>query len=143
MIDRATDPSPTSSAATDAPLAAWARETGCRLAVLFGSAARGDGRPARDLDLALDFGELPDASRRLALIQEAQALAHPRPVDVVFLHRGTSPVLRFEIFRGGRCLWELEPGLFVHEAVRALALYEDARPFRDALRRHVVRGGGG
>jgi hypothetical protein len=142
MIHRATDPSRPSDDEAHARMADWARETGCRLAILFGSAARGDARDARDVDVALEFDALPDASRRLSLIQEAQALTHPSSVDLVFLHRDTSPVLRFEVFRGGRCLFESESGLFVERAVRALALYEDARPFRDALRRHVVREGG-
>lgn len=52
-------------------------------------------------------------------------------------HRDTSPVLRFEVYRGGRPVFEAEPGLFVSGAVRALALYEDARPFRDALVRRL------
>lgn len=143
MTHRAPDPPRPSNDKSHKRLADWAAETGCRLAILFGSAARGDDRRARDIDLALEFDALPDASRRLALIQEAQALTHPRSADLVFLHRDTSPVLRFEAFRGGRCLFESEPGLFVERAVRALALYEDARPFRDALRRHVAREGGG
>lgn len=142
MIHRAPDPSRPSDDEAHARLADWARETGCRLAILFGSAGRGDVRAARDIDVALEFAELPDAARRLDLIHDAQALTHPRSTDLIFLHRDTSPVLRFEVFRGGRCLFESEPGLFVTRAVRALALYEDARPFRDALRRHVVREGG-
>ena len=123
-------------------LAGWAERAGCRLLVLFGSAA--DREPAvspRDVDLAVDFPDLPSAHRRLALIGELQDLCAPRPVDVVFLHRDTDPVLRFEVFRRGEPLYEARPGLFVHEVVRALALYEDALPFRRALRRTFVGGG--
>lgn len=123
-------------------LSEWARGTGCRLAVLFGSAAKEGGAP-RDVDVALDFETVPDPARRLALVSEAQEVVHPRSADVVFLHRDTSPVLLFEIFRGGRPLYESEPGLFIEGAVRAAALYDDALPFRRALRRSLRDGGRG
>lgn len=113
--------------------AAW----GCRLAILFGSAAGPAKDGARDVDVALEFDELPGPDRRLGLIQEMEELTHPRRADVVFLHNDTSPVLRFEVFRGGRPIFEAEPGAFVSGTVRALALYEDARPFRDALVRQL------
>jgi hypothetical protein len=74
-------------------------------------------------------------------VGEAQDVVHPRSADVVFLHRDTSPVLRFEIFRGGRPLYEAEPGLFVEAAVRAAALYDDALPFRRALWRSLRERG--
>lgn len=117
-------------------LANLAASAGCRLAILFGSAAAGQER-ARDVDVALAFDEMPEPARRLELIGEIQEITHPRPADVVFVHRDTSPVLRFEVFRQGRPIFEAEPGLFVAGAVRALALYEDARPFRDALVRQL------
>jgi predicted nucleotidyltransferase len=114
-----------------------AASAGCRLAILFGSSAAGQER-ARDVDVALAFDELPEPARRLELLADVQEITHPRPADVVFLHRDTSPVLRFEVFRQGRPVFEAEPGLFVRGAVRALALYEDARPFRNALVRQLA-----
>jgi hypothetical protein len=126
-------------------LRAFAERTGCRLAIVFGSAARRDGEWAasaapRDLDVALDYGGLPTPEERLSLIGDLQALVDPIRADVVFLHVGTSPVLRFEIFRGGEPLFEKESGLFVAETVRALALYEDALPFRRARERLLLEG---
>jgi len=125
-------------------LADWARSAGCRLMVLFGSAAAGPERAARarDLDVALWFRPLPPPERRLAIIGELQDLVDPRRVDAVFLTPDTDPVLRFEVFRGGRPLYESRPGLFVEEVVRALALYEDALPFRRALESSLVKAGG-
>lgn len=118
-------------------LARAAASTGCRLAILFGSAAGSGRERARDVDVALEFDELPGPRRRLALLRQMEEVTSPRAADVVFLHRDTSPVLRFEVFRRGRAIFEAEPGAFVSGAVRALALYEDARPFRDALVRHL------
>lgn len=117
-------------------LAGWAEGAGCRLLVVFGSAAdRAPTAPPRDVDLAVDLPNDSSADRRLTVIGELQDLCAPRPVDVVFLHRDTDPVLRFEVFRRGEPLHEARPGLFVDEVVRALALYEDALPFRRALHR--------
>ncbi|MGH7541287.1 MAG: nucleotidyltransferase domain-containing protein [Gemmatimonadota bacterium] len=130
-------------AETEWAIGRWAADAGCRLCVLFGSTASGRGGVEGDVDLALAFDPLPEPRRRLAIIGELQDLSSPRRADVVFLHRDTDPVLRFEIFRGGRPLHEARPGLFVNETVRALALYEDALPFRRALRRSLGARGSG
>lgn len=121
-------------------LAQWAQTPACRLLVLFGSTAAGRATTTSDIDVALEFDTLPEPERRLAIIGELQDLCAPRPVDVVFLHRDTSPVLRMEVFRTGRPLHEAVPGLFVSGAVRALGQYEDAVPFRRRLRSHVAAG---
>lgn len=125
----------------DAPLEGrlgeWARGSGCRLSVLFGSRAGPGPRVKGDVDVALAFAELPDPERRLEIIGEIQDLCGEATADVVFLHRGTDPVLRFEIFRAGVPVHEDEPGSFVEEKVRALMLYEDAIPFRRMLRKNL------
>jgi predicted nucleotidyltransferase len=123
----------------DEALAAWARAAGARLLILFGSEAGGERGFASDLDLAVEFFRMPPPDRRLAIIGELQVLAEPRLADVVFLHRDLDPVLRFEIFREGRVLFEAEPGLMVQERVRAFREYSDALPFRRLLRDHLSR----
>lgn len=124
---------------TEAALARWAAAVDCRLVVLFGSsAAEGTGR-AGDIDIALWFLPMPAADRRLRMIGEIQDLCGRRRADIVFLRPETNPVLRFEIFRGGRPLHEAAAGVFVSEVVRALALYEDALPFRRMLRDSIIR----
>jgi len=132
-------------------LAHWAKAAGVELMVLFGSSVRpapdpppdsaaADGLPARDVDVALAFATLPPSRERLKIIGELQDRVAPRRADVVFLHRDTSPVLRFEVFRGGVPLFEAAAGKFAHEAFRALALYEDALPFRRLLRQRLRSG---
>ncbi|MEX2529347.1 MAG: nucleotidyltransferase domain-containing protein [Gemmatimonadota bacterium] len=123
------------STATRDALADWAAEAACLLVVLFGSMAKDGGtqRHDGDVDLALWFPHLPGPEERLKIMGRLQDLVGARRVDVIFLHRDTSPVLRFEIFRGGAPLYESRPGLFTEQVVRALALYEDAIPFRRAL----------
>ena len=109
--------------------------------MLFGSAAVApEGRgPASDLDIAVEFPELPPPEDRLEVIRELQALVDPQSVDVVFLHGELDPVLRFEIFRSGQLLYEAEDGLMVRERVRALKEYQDALPFRRLLTENLER----
>lgn len=114
-------------------LVAWAERVGCRLLVLFGSEAQGGAREDSDVDLAVLCRPVPTPEERLRIIGQLQDLLGARMPDVVFLHPGTSPVLRFEAFRTGVPLYEAEPGLFVEERVRAAMLYQDALPFRRAL----------
>lgn len=129
----------TADARTRAALAAWASTVGCRLLVLFGSSVSGDRGTPRDIDLALSFPELPKPARRLAIIGELQDLCGGKTVDVVYLHPDTNPVLRFEIFRGGVPLYESRSDVFIEETVRAIALYQDALPFRRALREQLTK----
>lgn len=120
------------------PLRRWAEDAGCRLVVVFGSRASGRSGPMSDLDVAVDFSEMPEPLRRLRIAGEIQDRLEADRADVVFLHPGTDPVLRFEIFRHGRPVHEEESGLFVREKVRALKLYQDALPFR-RLRKRTLR----
>lgn len=123
-----------------AALEAWAQEAGCRLLVVFGSGATGREGPESDLDLALSYDTLPPPGERLRIIGELADRCGDRSPDVVFLHPGTDPVLRFEIFREGEPIYEREPGLFVEQRVRAAMLYHDALPFRRALRSRLGAG---
>jgi predicted nucleotidyltransferase len=75
---------------------------GVRLAVLFGSASRGEATRGSDLDV----GVLLDAGREdAAALEVALARATGRRVDVVRLD-AAPPLLRFEIARDGRPLLE-------------------------------------
>jgi len=83
-----------------ASLRTWARKRQARLKVVFGSAAAPEDRgPPRDLDIAVEFSEVPLPGERLEVVRELQALVDPMRVDVVFLRPDLDPVLRFEIFR--------------------------------------------
>jgi predicted nucleotidyltransferase len=129
------------SARTAAALGEWARRAGCDLLVVFGSAAAGRAHPRSDIDIALLFDPMPEPELRLEMIGQLQDVCgHGRSVDVVFLHRDTDPVLGFEVFRTGVPIHLSGPGRFASEAVRALARYEDALPFRRRLRERLAAG---
>jgi predicted nucleotidyltransferase len=69
-----------------------------RLAVVFGSVARGDVRASNDLDLALLLS--PDTQDMPQKIEAELAAASGREVD--FVHLDTAPpLLRFEVARDG------------------------------------------
>lgn len=104
-----------------------------RLVVLFGSSARD--KAGRDLDLAvLPGGPTPpllEQGRWQAALEE---LLLPQPVDLLLLSAASSPIIRFQVFRTGRCLFEAEPGLFSREQDRAFFLYADSEIFRRQMR---------
>jgi len=78
---------------------------GVRLAVLFGSASRGDAAPGSDLDVGVLFEA---GQENAAALEVALARATRRRVDLVRLD-AASPLLRFEIARDGRLLLERTP----------------------------------
>ncbi len=107
----------------EAALAHLARGYGWRLVVLFGSTAR-DGQ-GRDVDLAILPATLPDLMTEGRWTRQLEALWE-RPVDLLVLHDGTSPLVRFQVFRDGICLYEDRPQLFEREQDRAFFLHADA-----------------
>jgi predicted nucleotidyltransferase len=126
-------PSPESLAA----VGGLARRFGWRLVVLFGSLARGE--DGRDVDLAVQPAADPGLLEQGGWQATLEELMAPRPVDLVLLHDGLSPLARFEIFRDGRCLYEAQPGLFSAEQDRAFFLYADSEKFRRA-EQEMLRG---
>jgi predicted nucleotidyltransferase len=97
---------------------------GVRLAVLFGSAARGESDPASDLDVGVLFESGLD---RTAALEVALARAASRRVDLVRLDTAP-PLLRFEIARDGRVLLDRSPHAWVDFRARAMTDWWDWAP---------------
>jgi len=116
-------------AATErAILAVLASHPEIRIAILFGSLARGAGRPDSDLDLAVAAAAPLDASQKATLIGEL-ARRVGRPVDLVDLHHATGLVLREVLTRGRRLRMTNAPLLAA--LLRRLWLDEaDFQPYR-------------
>lgn len=74
-----------------------------RLAILFGSMARGGARPDSDLDVALLANE-PLSTQKKMEIMEALALVSGRPVDLVDLRTVGEPLLGRILSEGRRIL---------------------------------------
>lgn len=99
---------------------------GVRLAVLFGSAARGTERPDSDLDVGVRLAE-QEADPYGNLLAAELERATGRTIDLVLLD-AAPPLLRFEIAREGRVLVEHHPGDWTAFRARAMVDWWDWAP---------------
>jgi predicted nucleotidyltransferase len=110
-----------------------------RLAVVFGSVARGGASEASDVDVAV-YAPGVDLLELAATLAEALV----REVDVIALEGAGYPLL-LEIVREGVVVHEGRPGAAASWRARALATLETDRPWfermRDAWLRRVAAGG--
>jgi uncharacterized protein len=107
-----------------------------RLAVLFGSAARGEAGPRSDVDLGVLLD--PDTSDLRLQVGAELGRAAEREVDVIFLD-SAPPLLRFEISRDGVLLFEKEDGLWTDFKVRAMVDWWDWAPYSRMFTAAAVR----
>jgi predicted nucleotidyltransferase len=118
-----------------------------RLAVLFGSAARGTDNARSDVDLGVFLEE--DDPSQLWPIDVAAAGAVRRTIDLVDLRRAP-PLLRFAVARDGRPLIEREEGEWPRFKARAMLDWWEWAPYArrfnalaaQRLREEVRRGQG-
>lgn len=121
-----------------------AEREGASLLVLFGSMREGAGHPDSDVDLAVDLDREADLDTQLHLIRALEAPLSGLRVDLVVLSPATPPLLRYEIFSRGECLFERASGRFDTEYLRAWHLYLDTRRLRDYERAYLrYRAAGG
>jgi predicted nucleotidyltransferase len=107
-----------------------------KLAVLFGSTARGDDRPGSDVDLGLLLEPYSPALRFEAEAQLGRAAR--RPVHVILLDEAP-PLLRFEIAREGVPLLEREEGVWTGFKVKAMLDWWDWAPIARKMNAVVIR----
>jgi hypothetical protein len=107
-----------------------------RLAVLFGSTARGKARPGSDVDLGVLLE--PDTRAHRLEVEADLGRAVGRPVDVIFLNQA-SPLLRFEISRDGVLLLEREDGLWTDFKARAMVDWWDWAPIAKRIEDAAIR----
>jgi uncharacterized protein len=121
-------------------LAPLLEKNGVLLAYLFGSLVPKDEKVPRlpgDVDLAVLTREGPAWVLQEALVE---CLGTDR-LDLVDLRRA-SPVLRFEILRGGRPIYISDEGIMERYEMETLRLYRDTEPMRrrqrDALKERMT-----
>lgn len=127
----------------------FCREHGISLAILFGSQATGRAIRGSDLDLAvwLEQPELlsnePGAARfRRQLLRDLINYLETGNIDLVILNRA-SPLLKFQVARNGKPVYQKTPELFAGFCSRALREHNDARVFYRATEeylRKVIEG---
>lgn len=106
-----------------------------RLAVLFGSTARGEARPRSDVDLGVLLD--PDTRDHRCHVEAELSRAAGREVDVIYLNEAP-PLLRFEISRDGVLLFEKEDGLWTDVKVRAMVDWWDWAPYSRMFAKAMV-----
>lgn len=120
------------AASCDALAAAW----------LFGSLARGEGRPSSDLDLAVlvDPAACADASTQLAELSLALERYSPSGrVDVVVLGR-QGPVFRHRVISEGVLVLDRAPALRHAFEARTIIDYLDWKPTHDIAMASTMAG---
>ncbi len=107
------------------------------MAVIFGSVARGEDTPRSDVDLGVLLA--PEAPvDRLWDLDLAAGSALQRTIDLVDL-RTAPPLLRFQITRDGRLVFEREPGEWVRFKTRAMLDWWDWAPTAREMNRIAIR----
>jgi predicted nucleotidyltransferase len=117
----------------DSLRAALAGRVDVRLALLFGSRARGQGRPDSDADLAVIAPGV-----HLDALAGALSRAAGVEVDVVSLEDPGYPLLKV-INRDGLLLHQAAPGLLGRWRAHAIACLETDRPWFERLRNAYLR----
>jgi len=107
-----------------------------RLAVLFGSRARGRAGRQSDVDLLVDLQPDTDATRRR--VQSALGRAVRGELDLVHAADG-KPLLRFEIARDGVLILEREPGAWTDFKTRAMLDWWDWAPYARRINAAAVK----
>jgi predicted nucleotidyltransferase len=98
-----------------------------RLALLFGSIARGTSHAGSDLDVAI-LPVDPELSLAAELdLQRALSTASGRPVDLVRLDRASS-LVRWQVARDGQVLFQAGPFEAARFIARAASEYLDFQP---------------
>ena len=107
-----------------------------RLAILFGSTARGEAHRRSDVDIGLLLE--PYSASLLFRVEAELGRAAGREVDVVLLD-GASPLLRFEVAREGVLLFEREVGLWTAFSAKSMIDWWDWAPMARMIQRAIIR----
>lgn len=121
---------------TDQIQAVLERTPQIRLAVLFGSRARGTARERSDVDLALLLE--PSSAELKTQLEVELGRACTVPVEVVYLE-SAPPQLRFEIARDGRPLLVRDPSAWVSFKRQAMLDWWDWAPYAKRIHEAAIR----
>ena len=119
-----------------------------KLAVLFGSRAKGESRPDSDWDLAIlfkddfyDHNKYNLADIKKNLLKELCSLLETSKVDLVILNR-VSPFLRYRVAKSGLPLFEENEDDFASFVSLAVRGYSDSMVFTKAGKKYLEKRAG-
>lgn len=118
-----------------------AQESWISATYLFGSQAAERQTPASDIDIALLYapGHVPDLRSTLALRDQLAAHLGCDRVDLVVLNRA-NPILKYQVFRHGKCLTSQNPRHQRRFLVRSMTEYADLKHMRAPIERALLKG---
>ena len=116
---------------------------GVRLAILFGSRAKGEAGPESDWDLAFLIKEGKQkmdrtglATLKKSLIKDLCNHLKTSQIDLVILNRA-APFLKYQVAQNGRPLYQAKEGEFAAFVSLAVRSYSDSFIFRDAGKKYL------
>jgi len=116
---------------------------GVRLAILFGSRAKGEAGSESDWDLAFLINEAKQrmdrpwlAALKKSLIKDLCDHLKTPQIDLVILNRA-SPFLKYQVAQNGRPLYQVKEGEFASFVSLAVRSYSDSFIFRDAGKKYL------
>jgi len=114
-----------------------------RLAILFGSRAKGEAGSESDWDLAFLINEAKQKMDRpwltalkKSLIKDLCNHLKTSQIDLVILNRA-SPFLKYQIAQNGRPLYQAKEGEFASFVSLAIRSYSDSYIFRNAGKKYL------
>jgi predicted nucleotidyltransferase len=124
---------------------AFCQEHSISLAIIFGSQSTGRAVQESDLDLAVWLEQaglptdVPEATRaRKQLMRNLINYLETGDIDLVILNRA-SPLLKFQVARTGKPVYQKTPGIFAGFCCRALREHNDAGIFYRATEAYLRR----
>lgn len=107
-----------------------------KLAVLFGSTARGQAEPRSDVDLGVLLD--PNTREVRSKVESELWRATGRTVDLIFLEKAP-PLLRFEIARDGVLLYQEEGHLWTDFKTKAMLDWWDWEPIAKRIEEALIQ----
>jgi predicted nucleotidyltransferase len=117
--------------AMDAIAALVAGETGIRLALIFGSLAKGRARNDSDVDVAVAADRPLDIGTKMRLIEQLAVLTG-RPIDLVDLQAADGLILK-QVLVEGRLLFCRDRALYARLMQRMIFDQEDAMRYHQRI----------
>ncbi|MBI4366087.1 MAG: nucleotidyltransferase domain-containing protein [Deltaproteobacteria bacterium] len=117
------------------------KQPGIGTIYLFGSRAKGKAAVSSDVDIAVlyEADQVPDARTLLDLRENLAAHLQVDRVDLVLLNRA-NPILKYQVFRYGKCLLNRNTRHHKRFLVRSMTEYADVKRMRAPIERSLSKG---
>lgn len=109
------------------------------LFILFGSRAKSTNQKDSDWDFAILPGKNFEKKDYITLREELYDLTNSEKVDLIDIEEQDNPILRFEIFESGICLFEKKENLFEENKTNSWFNYLYFKPEIDLRNQQIKK----